>query len=145
MLKRTALAAIRLYQKHLSPRKGFSCAHRGATNGLSCSAYGYQAIDKHGVMLGLSLLRRRLDACAWRGAQNRLSQKRAGPVGPFASQGGFVDGCAGAEGCVNAGSACEVASLVAECAPCEFEGCGPSEGARRHGKRREETAERRGL
>jgi putative component of membrane protein insertase Oxa1/YidC/SpoIIIJ protein YidD len=63
MAARCALRAIRLYQRHLSPRKGFSCAHRGATGGASCSTYGYRAIARYGLRTGMRLLRRRLDAC----------------------------------------------------------------------------------
>jgi putative component of membrane protein insertase Oxa1/YidC/SpoIIIJ protein YidD len=64
MLKRLALALIVLYQKHLSPRKGFSCAYRTCTGGPSCSAFGYRVIRRHGVRKGLTLLDARLDRCA---------------------------------------------------------------------------------
>ncbi|WP_229463759.1 membrane protein insertion efficiency factor YidD [Massilia sp. 9I] len=63
MLSRLALWAIRLYQRHLSPLKGFSCAYRVATGGASCSAYGYRAIERHGLLAGLALLDRRLQRC----------------------------------------------------------------------------------
>lgn len=58
-----ALRAIRLYQRHLSPRKGFSCAYRVHKGGASCSAHGYRVIARHGLALGLPLLRRRLRRC----------------------------------------------------------------------------------
>jgi putative component of membrane protein insertase Oxa1/YidC/SpoIIIJ protein YidD len=77
-----ALRAIRFYQRHLSPRKGFSCAHRGATGGDSCSAYGYRAIHCCGLRKGLRLLRRRLDACG--------SRQRFGG-GPLSYQHGDCD------------------------------------------------------
>ena len=79
---RCALGAIRVYQRHLSPRKGFSCALRGATGGRSCSAYGYGAIARCGLRKGLRLLRRRLDAC---GRQPRLGG------GPLSHQQGYCD------------------------------------------------------
>jgi putative component of membrane protein insertase Oxa1/YidC/SpoIIIJ protein YidD len=60
---RLALAAIRGYQRWLSPQKGFSCAFRSATGGASCSAYGHAVIARFGLRLGLGLLRRRLDLC----------------------------------------------------------------------------------
>jgi putative component of membrane protein insertase Oxa1/YidC/SpoIIIJ protein YidD len=60
---RLALWAIRLYQRHLSPRKGFSCAYRVHRGGLGCSAYGYRAIERHGLLTGLALLDRRLQRC----------------------------------------------------------------------------------
>ena len=62
-LSRLALWAIRFYQRHLSPLKGYSCALRVATGGDSCSAYGYRVIARHGLPLGLPLLRRRLRRC----------------------------------------------------------------------------------
>lgn len=58
-----ALWAIRRYQRHLSPHKGFSCALRLATGGMGCSAYGLRAIERHGLALGLALLDRRLARC----------------------------------------------------------------------------------
>jgi putative component of membrane protein insertase Oxa1/YidC/SpoIIIJ protein YidD len=60
---RLALWAIRLYQRHLSPIKGFSCAWRATTRRDSCSAYGYRVIARHGLMLGWPLLRRQLRRC----------------------------------------------------------------------------------
>jgi uncharacterized protein len=60
---RLALAAIRGYQRHLSPHKGFSCAYRCATGRDSCSAHGYRVIARCGLWNGLALLRRRLRLC----------------------------------------------------------------------------------
>lgn len=62
-LVRLVLAAIRGYQRHLSPRKGFTCAYRRATGRDGCSGYGYRVIERFGVMAGLALLRRRLRLC----------------------------------------------------------------------------------
>jgi putative component of membrane protein insertase Oxa1/YidC/SpoIIIJ protein YidD len=79
---RFALRAIRSYQRHLSPRKGFTCAHRGATGGDSCSTYGYRVVKRCGLRIGLRLLRRRLNACG--------SQQRFGG-GPLSYQHGDCD------------------------------------------------------
>jgi len=62
-LVRLALAAIRGYQRHLSPHKGFSCAYRVATGRASCSHHGYRVIERCGLWTGLALLRRRLRLC----------------------------------------------------------------------------------
>lgn len=62
-LRPLALLAIRLYQRWLSPAKGFSCAYRIHTGRSSCSVLGYRAVRRHGVFRGLGLLRRRLDLC----------------------------------------------------------------------------------
>ena len=77
LLARLALWAIRLYQRHLSPRKGFSCAYRVVTGGASCSAHGYQVIWRHGLAAGLPLLRRRLRRC---GEVHRAAQSTRNPV-----------------------------------------------------------------
>jgi len=58
-----ALAAIRGYQRYLSPHKGFSCAYRCATGRDSCSRHGYRVIERFGLWDGLALLRRRLRRC----------------------------------------------------------------------------------
>ncbi|MBQ5946532.1 membrane protein insertion efficiency factor YidD [Massilia sp. ST3] len=70
---RLALWAIRLYQRHLSPLKGFSCAYRVHRGGAGCSAYGYRAIARHGLFTGLALLDRRLQRC---GAAYRAPRAR---------------------------------------------------------------------
>jgi putative component of membrane protein insertase Oxa1/YidC/SpoIIIJ protein YidD len=82
---RCALKAIRAYQRHLSPHKGFSCTLRATSGGRSCSAYGYRAIARCGLRKGLRLLRRRLHAC---GQQHRFGG------GPLSFQHGSIDpGC----------------------------------------------------
>lgn len=58
-----ALAAIRFYQRFISPHKGYSCALRAATGGASCSAYGHAVIARFGLGRGLGLLQRRLELC----------------------------------------------------------------------------------
>lgn len=62
-LRRLALAAIRAYQRHLSPHKGYRCAYRQHTGRASCSALGYRAIRRKGLLAGLALLRRRTGLC----------------------------------------------------------------------------------
>jgi len=73
LMARLALGAIVLYQRYLSPVKGFSCAYRVLTGRDSCSAYGYRVIARHGLRRGASLLQRRLHAC---GEQHRLHLAR---------------------------------------------------------------------
>lgn len=63
LLRTAALAAIRLYQTHLSPHKGFCCAYRAHTGRASCSTLGYRAIRRHGVLGGLAILRARTALC----------------------------------------------------------------------------------
>ncbi|MCC6136261.1 MAG: membrane protein insertion efficiency factor YidD [Candidatus Contendobacter sp.] len=60
---RLALAAITAYQRHLSPRKGFCCAHRVQHGGPSCSEYARQTLIVYGLRQTAPLLRQRLLAC----------------------------------------------------------------------------------
>lgn len=54
---------IVFYQKHISPYKGFCCAHKALYKGMSCSEWAKHAIKKVGIYRFLLLLRRRLKAC----------------------------------------------------------------------------------
>lgn len=65
MLTKLSVWLIIFYQKYISPYKGFSCAYRVSTNGLSCSAYGKKVIQKHGFWTGYHLLQRRFYDCKW--------------------------------------------------------------------------------
>ena len=88
MVRRLALALIRLYQHHLSPRKGFSCAYRAHTGRASCSALGWRAVRRHGVLRGLALIRERTRRCG-------VAHRRYGPAArPLHGQQGVCDaGC----------------------------------------------------
>jgi len=85
-MKQIALAAIRLYQHHLSPHKGFCCAYRCHTGHASCSLLGYRSIRRFGLGRGLLLLRQRLVKC---GIAHRRHALRPGAA--FRQQAGFCD------------------------------------------------------
>lgn len=57
-MKRLALGLIRLYQKTLSVWLPPSCRFQP-----SCSQYGYEAINKYGVLRGGWLTMKRLSRC----------------------------------------------------------------------------------
>jgi|GEM_PF-396301 len=59
-----ALLLIRLYQRWISPYKGYTCAYRVHRGGESCSGYGYRVIGRFGVWRGVGLLQRRFVLCA---------------------------------------------------------------------------------
>lgn len=120
ILQPLALAAIRAYQRWLSPHKGFVCAFRVHTGRDSCSAYGYRVIQRFGVAAGLALLRRRLAGC---GEQHRLHAALRHRQKSLRHQAGFCDGpcdlpcdgpCDGGSGGKGAGrllgNACDCAS-----------------------------------
>ena len=72
-MKVVALTVISLYQRYVSPYKGFCCAYRAQTGHASCSSLGYRAIRRFGVWRGVSVLRNRLGKCgvAYRSRFNR--------------------------------------------------------------------------
>lgn len=112
---RLALWAIRLYQRHLSPVKGFSCAYRLATGGQNCSAYGYRVIGRLGLRAGLALLDRRLLRC---GAAHRAMSAPAARNPKLHYQRGDCD-CGG----------CDIGDLdgCGSCGGCDLPGdCGRS-------------------
>lgn len=54
---------INFYQTHLSPLKGFRCAHRARHGGPSCSQFVKNAIRRGGATAGWTALKRRAAAC----------------------------------------------------------------------------------
>ena len=57
-MKRASLALIRLYQHGISPGWPGACRFQP-----TCSRYGYEAIDRHGVLRGYRLTLWRLARC----------------------------------------------------------------------------------
>lgn len=82
-MKTLVLCAIRLYQRIISPRKGFCCAYAAYTGHASCSALGYRAVRRLGAWQGLLVLNRRLEKCG-------VACRRYRP-GPLQAQAGFLD------------------------------------------------------
>lgn len=75
-LRQTAATAIAGYQKHLSPRKGFSCAHRLLHGGESCSQYTKRVILEQGLLAAIPATRQRFQACK---AANQVLQAQRQP------------------------------------------------------------------
>jgi len=115
-----ALAAIRVYQRFISPYKGFSCALRVATGGDSCSAYGHAVIARFGLGRGLGLLQRRFELCGHAHARLRAA---APPHPRLQYQRGFCDGpcdlpCHGHGHCVSVDTAVDALGCVGDVADC---------------------------
>jgi putative component of membrane protein insertase Oxa1/YidC/SpoIIIJ protein YidD len=85
-----SLGLIDLYQRKISPRKGFVCAHNALFRAGGCSGYAKEEIAKKGVMRGLQSLAQRFRECAvaakvvrtLRGARGR---KKVAPRGFIAA------------------------------------------------------------
>ena len=87
--KYVALGSIDLYQKYISPNKGWKCAYAVAHVGeLSCSEFGKVAIQNWGTVRGLNQLNDRFKGCgiayAALGGQNNTANAGCcdGPSGP---------------------------------------------------------------
>lgn len=107
-MKYFAIGIINLYQKYISPYKGFSCAYSLGTGGLSCSAYGKLVISKYGVNKGYSLLKRRFSDCKFcseKLTQNKIEKRKKANL----KQAGFGD-CGG----------CDLPSCDVSCQSCDF-------------------------
>lgn len=64
-LRYAIAGAISGYQKHISPRKGYCCAHRALHGGASCSEFGRRVVLRYGVLRFLVLQVRRFARCAY--------------------------------------------------------------------------------
>ena len=87
VLSSAATEAIRLYQRFISPYKGFRCANR-ADNGQrwSCSEYGRRVFARYPVSTAYALLHRRFEAC--KSAYGNIKFKRAGKFAAMAAASG---------------------------------------------------------
>lgn len=92
-MKTLLLAAIRFYQRIISPRKGFRCAYAACTGHASCSALGYRAVRRFGAWHGLLVLNGRLEKCG-------IAYRRYRPAA-LQGQAGFLDCDCGGDGCVD--------------------------------------------
>ncbi len=78
-MKTLAITGIDFYQRHLSHRKGFTCAHLGVWGGISCSEAVKRIIQRRGVFRGWSEIRVRFRNC--KAAATMLSQPFEKPEG----------------------------------------------------------------
>jgi putative component of membrane protein insertase Oxa1/YidC/SpoIIIJ protein YidD len=63
-MRQVVIQSIGIYQRHLSPLKGYCCAHNYLHRNGSCSQFAMRAVTKYGVVKMLGLLRLRFKACA---------------------------------------------------------------------------------
>lgn len=74
VVARALIWAINQYQRYVSPRKGFVCAHRVLHGGESCSEAVKRAAVEHGVIGAWGMGRRRSREC--RAAARALASRR---------------------------------------------------------------------
>lgn len=117
-MKYFAIGIINLYQKYISPYKGFSCAYRLGTGGLSCSAYGKLVISKYGVNKGYALLKRRFSDCKFcseKLTQNKIEKRKKANL----KQAGFGD-CGGCDLPGGDCGGCDLPSCDVSCQSCDL-------------------------
>jgi putative component of membrane protein insertase Oxa1/YidC/SpoIIIJ protein YidD len=92
---RLAVGLIEIYQRFISPYKGFRCAYRVHHGGLSCSEFGRQVVQTHGVFRAMSMIRVRFCECAEAARILRFAaadatdppgEKESGPVMPCSGE-----------------------------------------------------------
>lgn len=106
---RAALAAVRLYQRFISPRKGYGCAYRRIYGGSGCSGVGSRLIRRYGLLKGWALLQRRFAYCRHACAEYRtVSAQRRYQQG-FCDIGDACDpDCADVKHCLSGKRGCDV-------------------------------------
>jgi putative component of membrane protein insertase Oxa1/YidC/SpoIIIJ protein YidD len=62
--RQSAIDAIALYQKYISPKKGFSCSHRRLHGGTSCSQYAKNLLSEQNLELAVKMSVQRFRDCA---------------------------------------------------------------------------------
>lgn len=70
-MRAVAVFLIVLYQRFISPYKGFRCAHSALHGGASCSAAVRAIVEREGLWRGWPLIRRRFAECRVAAQQQR--------------------------------------------------------------------------
>ncbi|RLA84354.1 MAG: hypothetical protein DRG78_01690 [Epsilonproteobacteria bacterium] len=63
MFIKTSIFFIEIYQKYLSPHKGYCCAYRVYHSDVSCSDYAKNTISHNGFFKSLSKIKERFKDC----------------------------------------------------------------------------------
>ena len=138
--RQVSTAAITGYQKHISPHKGFACAHRILYGGESCSQYIKRMVAQEGLKAafvnsherfqackqGNQILRRRVAACYASTQTGNLeesteeeadTQQRQQASGKVAQKSSFISSNnTGCFDCADLGCNCaEIVSMTPDC------------------------------
>ena len=109
------LRAIALYQRHISPRKGYRCAHARLHGGAGCSGFAREAIAIYGLRAALPQIKTRFARC--KGAAQTLRAQQSGAANPTNGEQKEQSG----KWCL---SLCDLISDFLE----TLAGCGPGDG-----------------
>ncbi|WP_096585394.1 membrane protein insertion efficiency factor YidD [Nostoc cycadae] len=78
--RKVSVTAIAGYQKHISPHKGFVCAHRILYGSESCSQYIKRVIAQEGLSIAFIKSRARFQACKQANLILRLQSHNSEPT-----------------------------------------------------------------
>ena len=108
---------IGLYQKHLSPRKGYRCAYSLEHGGTGCSGAVLHILEEKGLWRGWSLIHKRFDECGnaaeRRKERHKKEKKKDRDCLPQAS----CDGLSCPDNCVPSFKKCDLPDLP-DCGDC---------------------------
>ncbi len=108
-MKSFALLIIEIYQRWISPNKGFTCAHRACFGGSTCSVFGKRAVYKHGIVAGSKLIFRRFKSCSL--ALQRLQEEKPKDENPKKKRDEDIGKCLVLEG-LGEVACCSLTSLL---------------------------------
>ena len=126
-MKNILIYFIKMYQKHISPRKGYGCAYRlQGYSKVGCSGNALKVLARYPIIMALMLIRRRLDRCSYHARLLRNSYKEKASKQPTYralahSQAGFVDCDPG--GCDV--PSCDAPDCSMDLPSCEMPDCTP--------------------
>lgn len=119
-MNQISIFVIRLYQKYISPYKGFQCAHACLYNDVSCSDAVITIIESNGLTMSLDKIKERFKEC--REAYLILSHKDKRNKSNKDNKNHWYD-------CCDPTSACDVAECVSGRKHCDLPDlpcdCGP--------------------
>jgi len=113
---------IGLYQKYLSPRKGYRCAYSLEHGGSGCSGAVLNILETHGLFRGWSLIKHRFHECS-EAAEKRKKRKKEGS-GSCPDCSTVDNACEGANcglGCANGAKKCDLPDMP-DCGSCDCGG-----------------------
>lgn len=74
MIRYLSIACIKLYQKFISPKKGYRCAHSVLHGGTGCSGAVIQIINENSIFSWRKLIKQRFSDC--KSASKELKEKK---------------------------------------------------------------------
>ncbi len=83
---RLVLAAIAVYQRRISPHKGYGCAYRLKHGGSGCSGIGRRLIRRYGLLKGWRVLQKRFERCRAENLRRRAGGMACGDSAAFKSR-----------------------------------------------------------